>query len=437
MPGTLTRNLPTLQTKSFTGRVLERKDLAEGEEEDYVREAIVAVSGNTDDGGDVIQAGAFDFKRTPKIVWSHDLKTLVAKVLEYREILPGSPEMVEKAPDLAQRGYGGLLFRMEFDPLDPESYSAFRKVVFHEDLGWSIGYEVPPDGFKMLKDGRRALTKIYVWEASPLPFGMNKEARTVAVKSLLQTTIQDLRLPEEKASALLELVALLAEADPEPEETKSSPALEGSMEQTQERLRAAINAWANQVYGERDEGNDWWVSIEGTFESEVVATIRVYAGDQESRTYRFGYVEGEDGTVELGEAEEVEIQATVTAEPASTSTGGDDEAAAAVEALDAKALGEMVEEVKKGRVLSEANATALRQAAEAISKVLAAAEKEAEGEKDGKKVLTREIVPKGEGGTVETPAPETEQNETTEGDRLSETEVLEMMLQADETTVEV
>jgi len=403
---------PNLTTKAFEGRVLDRK-AAPGAPEDYIREALVAVTGNLDDGGDVILPGAFDFKRAPKIVWSHDLKTLVGKVLAHEELLPGDARLAEMAPDLAAKGLGALWFRIEFDPEDPESFKAFRKVDFHEDLGWSIGYETPPDGFKIAADGRRLLSHIYVWEGSPTTFGMNMEARTVSVKSLIDQYVKDLDLNEDQAKAL----AIVAEAMAPPEE-KTYPALEGSYEETQEALRSAVRAWAAQVYGDVEADNDWWCGLEGTFETEVVASVTVYTGESESGTWRFPYVLGEDGTVELGEPTEVEVRATVapaTDAPAPPPEPVTETAALEID-LDPKAITDAVEEVKKGRVLSAANAAALAAAAEAIGKVLAAAApKDDDDEKKPKEkaVVAREIVPKGEGGTVEAKAVEVPEGKET------------------------
>lgn len=401
-------SMPTLDTKEFQGRILDRKAVEDGAPEDYIREALVAVTGNTDDGGDVIQPGAFDFKRAPKVVWSHDLKTLVGKVLAYEEWLPGDTRLLEAAPDLAAKGLGALWFKVQFDPEDPESFKAFRKVDFHEDLGWSIGYETPPDGFKVLADGRRLLTHIFVWEGSPTTFGMNMEARTVSAKSLIDQTISDLELPEEKAKALADLVAVLTA----PEE-KTYPALSGSFEETRDRLHAALQSWAAQVYGDRGEDNDWWAMVEGTFENEFVARVEVYSPEASTESFRFPYVQGEDGSVELGEPEAVEIEVTVEAAPA-TEEVVLEEATLEID-VDEKVLAEAIEDVKAGRVLSAANAAALAAAAESIRKVLAAADKEAEDKKPKEKAAD---------------APATEPAADLEGkDLLSPADLLEMQLQ--------
>ncbi len=441
MPPTATLarpSTPVLTYKEFQGRVLERKDVAPDATEDYIREALVAVTGNTDDGGDVIQPGAFTFKRAPKVVWSHDLRTLVGKVLAYEELLPGDSRLVEMAPDLAAKGLGALWFRVQFDPLDPESFKAFRKVDFHEDLGWSIGYETPPDGFKVLKDGRRLLTKIIVWEGSPTTFGMNMEARTVALKSLIHSAVEDLGLSEEKAKAVQDLIATLAA--PGPEEEKTWPPLAGSMEETQEALREAVRAWAAQVYGDVTSENDWWCSLEGTFETEVVASVRVYTGESESGTWRFPYVlDAADGSVELGEPTQVEIQTTVEVAPAPpppAATTAPSTASADLGDLDAKTLGDALAEVKKGRVLSAANAAALQAAVDTIAKVLAAAAPK-EDPPPKEKAVARSVVEPGEPARVEVKAvvpPETESvegDEDADVDTLTEIEVLEMLAAAE------
>lgn len=393
MPSATQTKPPTLDFKAFDGLSAQ---VVEDEPGTVV--ALVAVTGNTDDGGDVIAPGAFNFKRAPKVVWSHDLKTLVGKVLEYEELLPGDSRL---PADLLAKGLGALQFKILFDLEDPESFKAYRKVVFHEDLGWSIGYETPADGFKVLPDGRRVLSKIYVWEGSPTTFGMNLEARTMSAKSLIRSTLDRLDVDETKAKTI---EALFESVAGDAGETKALPALTGSFEETQEAVRGAVRAWAVEVFGVGPE-NDWWVSIEGTFDASVVATIRVYSGENQTTTYSFPYTIDDDGGVLLGEAQEVEVRATVApAGSASTSTASDPVTDAA--GLDeVKALLDDLD-TKKGAVLSAANASKLQAAQEAISKVLAAAAKEEDPEGEKTAVVAREVVAVGEGGTktIETPA---------------------------------
>lgn len=308
MTATMTR--PALEFKTFHAIQTKAVDPEKG-----IVEALVAVTGNTDDGGDVILPGAFKFKRSPKIVWSHDLNLLVGKVLDYAELKPGDDRLPQ---DLQDKNLGALWFRIQFDLEDPESFKAYRKVVFHEDLGWSIGYETPAGGAKKLPDGRRALANIVVWEASPTTFGMNEEARTVSVKSLTEKTVDELGLSEEKAQAIRDLIETIA--TPEPDGTKAWPPLAGSFEDLVERCLTAVEAYAVDQYGERSDQNWWYCMVEGTFDSDVVATIRLQG--EESVTLRFPYTEADDGSIELGDPEQVTVQTVVSSASGSTGLEG-------------------------------------------------------------------------------------------------------------------
>lgn len=395
------------------------KVLGEGE---GIVQAIVAVTGNVDDGGDIIEPGAFAFDRHPKGVWSHDLNRLIAKVLKYEEWAPGDPHL---PADLLNRKLGALVFDLQFDLLDPESHSAYRKVLFHEDLGWSIGYQVPADGFWKDKDGRRHLTKVIVWEASPTTFGMNREARTVMTKSAIPDALKALRLPEAKAEAVAALLETLAN----PAEGEEKQVLADSFEETQENVRGAVRAWGIEEYGEVTAENDWWVSVDGTFDDAVVCTFRFYSGQGSTRTVRFPYELDEEGAVLLGEVEDVELQVVVadaSGGDSGDSGGDDDEETAMTPEVAAKAIEELTAEVKAGRVLSAANASRLKEAMDTIAAVLAAAEKEAEKEKA--KTEKRTVVPK-----TDPPTPPVEgkgqkpEGEGDEVDVLEEKDVLEML----------
>lgn len=418
------------ETKDFYLPGLQTKVLGEGE---GVVQAIVAVTGNVDDGGDIIEPGAFVIDRHPKCVWSHDLNRLVGKVIKAEEWAPGDPRL---PADLLNRKLGALVFDVQFDLADPESHSAYRKVIFHEDLGWSIGYSILAGGATTDKEGRRHLTKIVVWEASPTTFGMNREARTVAVKSLVQESVENLGLSEEKAQAVKDLIATLVA----PEEKAFAP-IQGTFEEIQNGLREALEAWGVEERGARDAENDWWISLEGTFEDNVIATLRVYGEDGGTTTYRFPYTATDEGDYVLGDPEEVEIAAVVTpaGEGGTEATEEDDEGGtgasdeeASLAAIEPKDLAEALDEVKKGRVLSERNATALRQAAEAIAAVLAAAEKEAEDEKDKAKDGKRQVVDATKGTGPNEPDPDEEEPvEEEKAVVLGEADLLEMMALAE------
>lgn len=201
-PGPDVDLLPDLgqETKSFVFPGLETKV----DSETGIVEAIVAVTGNVDEGGDRILAKGFQFPRNPVIVWSHDLSDLVAKVIEYKELLPGDAAL---PADLQAKGFGGLWFKAQFDLQDPDSIKALRKIEFHEGLGWSIGYRaIGAIRRKATADmpGGRDLPVVQVFEASPLALGMNAEARTLSVKAAGDTLVD--ALPEDQREPFRQLL---------------------------------------------------------------------------------------------------------------------------------------------------------------------------------------------------------------------------------------
>lgn len=299
MPGTMTMDPTTLQFKEL--RSLSSKVVSA---EEGIVEALVAVTGNEDDGGDVILPKAFEFPegRKAKIVWSHDMQVLCGKVLEAEEYLPGDSRL---PADLIAKGLGALWFKVQFDLEDPDGYKAFRKVKFHEDLGWSIGYQAPPGTFKM-KDGRRLCSKIIVWEASPVTFGMNREARSLTVKSAFERVAMG--LPEAKRKAIGDLIDALGSTEGDgPDEEKVWPPIPGSQEERTYLIGLAVQVWAEEEFGERSEDNHWWTYVEATFPDSAVVSVE-RPGE---RTFMEFPVEGEGADLTLGAPSEVELVTTV------------------------------------------------------------------------------------------------------------------------------
>lgn len=361
----------------FTGTLsLEVLDTKILDEAAGVVESLVSVSGNVDDGGDRILPGAYEFERNPKIVWSHDLKELVGKVLEAEEMLPGNPALPD---DLVSKGFGALRFVSQFDLSDPDGYRAFRKVKFHEDLGWSIGYRAV--GAKRRKDGGRDLPKVVVYEASPVTFGMNVEARTLSVKGLLDDlTPEDREKAEKAVQLLLEDEGIPQEEEkmeteietPEvgTDEAKVYPPLEGSIEERREKVSQAFRGWMVDNYGEPSPENPVYGWVEATFEDSVVGTVENEA-DQSRESFLLPYSVDADGMVSLGDATQVEIVTTVEFVPTTADADG----------MEALGLDEaIVEDVKAGRVLSKANRAKVKAALDALAAVI-----EAAGEEDSSK----------------------------------------------------
>ena len=166
-----------LQHKSFP--VMEIKALDEGQ---GLLEAIVSVFNVEDLGGDRVMPGAFVdslARRRPYGCLYHQWDRPVAKTLEAKELQPGDPILPESI-----RAYGGLYIKAKFN-LDTqdgrEAWSNLREQVLDQ---FSIGYSIDPGGAKKGKDGANELTKLTLFEWSPVLWGMNPDTVPLSVKDL-------------------------------------------------------------------------------------------------------------------------------------------------------------------------------------------------------------------------------------------------------------
>lgn len=167
-------------------------ELKQLDEEQGIFEGYAAVFGNVDDGGDVIEKGAFaatlvDDGHRVKICWQHDPREPIGKPLELREDDKGL--YIKAKISLTQRGKDAL--------------ALLRDGVIHE---LSIGYDV----VKHANEGSvRKLRQIKLWEVSLVTWAMNPLALVTSVKGA--TPFQDLPLADEdrawNASAARQRVA--------------------------------------------------------------------------------------------------------------------------------------------------------------------------------------------------------------------------------------
>lgn len=201
-------------------------------------------------------------------------------------------------------------------------------------------------------------------------------------------------------------------------ESKGFPFLSGSFEESQDALRTALNASlrGDPLPREDDKGDgdrpsydsdrrEWsYVEVVGTYDDRVIARRSAYYGPNSGKneTYEVPYTRNADGTVSLGDPEPVVIE--VTAEVMSTrgnrdthDDGDGDEGASpdpqfivlgALKGIEQTALGvqmasALAEETKAGRVLSSANATALKSAVEHLVAVLRSAGVDIDGDGGG------------------------------------------------------
>jgi HK97 family phage prohead protease len=160
-----------MHTRDFPLEVKALKD--QGKFEGYA-----SVFGNVDQGGDIIEEGAFkEFARTRDnktlILFQHDMRQPIGKaeVSQDSKGLHVKGELVMADP-VAQRAY----VHMKADTLD----------------GMSVGFDILPGGAEILNSGVRTLKALKLWEVSLVTFGMNELARVESVKRAGQmTTIRE------------------------------------------------------------------------------------------------------------------------------------------------------------------------------------------------------------------------------------------------------
>jgi HK97 family phage prohead protease len=138
-----------------------------------------AVFGNVDQGGDVIEPGAFkEFAKTRDgkvlILWQHDSQQPIGKAI-------------------VEQDQKGLRVRGSLALDDATAAKAYGLMKGGLIDSMSIGYQILPGGAEMLNSGARLLTGLKLFEVSVVTFGMNDQARVEAVKSVLDcNTSRDL-----------------------------------------------------------------------------------------------------------------------------------------------------------------------------------------------------------------------------------------------------
>lgn len=128
-----------------------------------------SIIGNTDYGGDIVEAGAFKEIVTNAagksvVLWQHDTRAPVAVA-----------DFIPDAKGLKVVG------RLILD--DPFVKGVYAHLKAGSVSGMSFGYDVLPGGSEIDSKGRRHLKGLKVWEASIVTFGMNPKAGVEAIKS--------------------------------------------------------------------------------------------------------------------------------------------------------------------------------------------------------------------------------------------------------------
>lgn len=133
-----------------------------------------SIFGNVDQGGDVIERGAFkEFAKNDMgevtVLWQHQT---------------GTPIGVARVSE----DHKGLHFEGKLVLEDPNARRAQAHMKAKSVRGMSIGYDVLAGGAKILDSGVRTLSALKLWEISVVTFGMNDLARVEGVKASQQIT---------------------------------------------------------------------------------------------------------------------------------------------------------------------------------------------------------------------------------------------------------
>lgn len=127
-----------------------------------------SVFGNVDEGGDIVERGAFK-----EMVKTKDGKVLVLYQHSQRDPI-GKASVRED--DTGLHVEGKLILG---DAIARKAYELMKGGALD---GMSIGYDVLPGGAEMTNGGNRKLKALKLWEVSIVTFGMNPLARVDAVK---------------------------------------------------------------------------------------------------------------------------------------------------------------------------------------------------------------------------------------------------------------
>lgn len=210
-----------LEHKSFS--LGEFKALGE-DSEPGTFEAVAAVFGNVDHGGDRIQKGAFERSlgewaakgRSVPVLWSHDAEQVPIGV-------------IQKAFETSEGLQVKARLLVDDHPQARAVYAAMKAGALHE---FSFGYGVR-DSKKVMENGQkvRVLKDLDLAEVSPVFRGMNPSTRLVGVKSAAETDLRSQRdelerkIAEltEQRDALTEAVESLNELPEDPASAEDPP----------------------------------------------------------------------------------------------------------------------------------------------------------------------------------------------------------------------
>jgi hypothetical protein len=278
---------PVTETKDIFGAETKVLDA-----EDGIVEAIVSVTGIEDEVADVIEAEAYRKtleRRTPKGIRCHDWDRFAMKTLQVAELLPGDQSLPDKTSrgEPWPRSAGAVKVLMQWNLDTQDGREGFSNVKFlGPEQEWSIGYNVPRGGARMVK-GVRHIDTIDLFEYSDVLWGAMPLASGAGVKSyggIVVGSHDGLWTPP------------------------GVKALAGSYEERRDALDEALNRAFRAEYASGDDHEvSGYQMIRATFDDRVVVCFHGRDGDQD---WEYEY-EMRDGDAMLGERRPVRVNETL------------------------------------------------------------------------------------------------------------------------------
>lgn len=240
-------------------------------EDEGIVQMVVSATNIKDYVDDIIEPGAYSetlLTRNPKGVYQHDMALPVAKTLHALELMPGDPRLPAQ---LLSVNAGGLLITAQFNLNTQRGREAFEEIKFYGDeQEYSIGFVVPTDASRIDNStGTRYITKIDLFEWSPVTFGAAPGTGTTFVKSY----------------------------------STGHESLVGSYEALSYRIREAITPQFA-----TDDKSMTEVEIVGTFTDKVIIEV---AQELSSTYYEIPYSEVDGGGIKFGTIKEVVLGSVV------------------------------------------------------------------------------------------------------------------------------
>lgn len=237
-------------------------------EEEGIIEAYVSMFGNVDSYGDIVEKGAFaeavkrfnQDQRYPKGVWAHDWSMPIAKTLEMRE------------------DDRGLYIKAQFVLTVQKAKEAWDLIKAGVMTDFSFGYTVDEYTYDM-KEGIRHLTKLSIFEWSPVLVGANPMATLISAKSAEGESViteEEREVPESAGSVVPPVKVEEGEKTKIEVEEKAGKVLSAQNKKLIEDAMTEITSVKDEISGL----NERLSTILTTFEALIKAAEGSSSGDQ-------------------------------------------------------------------------------------------------------------------------------------------------------------